>query len=112
MGNSPKLGKPVIPAGDYGLGLCVQPATVSETEIELQESAVPELLERGRYAVTGMPDGSWVITRAGPLCERCSDCGCGDQGEPVPVPAIAVQAMTGQLNGSARKMLAKMLGRG
>ena len=72
---------------------------------------VPELLERGRYAVTGMPDGSWVITRAGPLCERCSECGCGDQGEPVPVPAIAVQAMTGQLNGSARKMLAKMLGR-
>lgn len=24
MGNSPKLGKPLIPAGDYGLGLCVQ----------------------------------------------------------------------------------------
>ena len=78
---------------------------------EQPTEAVPVLLERGRYAVTGMPDGGWVITRAGPLCDRCQDCGCGEQGEPVPVPALAVQAMTGQLNGAGRKMIARMFGK-
>ena len=95
------------------------------SEPEMQDNAVPdgstpvpELLERGRYALTGMPDGSWVITRAVPLCERCASCGCGEQDQLPPIPQFAVQVFTGQANGhstkaiaAAQKVLAKMLGR-
>lgn len=86
-------------------------AKTQDNGLPAGSTSEPELLERGRYAVTGMPDGSWVITRAGPLCEACSDCGCGEQQDPVPVPAIAVQAFTGQLNGAGKKMLSRMLGK-
>jgi hypothetical protein len=53
----------------------------------------PALLERGRHAITGMADGSWVITRAGPLCDRCSECGCGEQQEPITIPSFAVSML-------------------
>jgi hypothetical protein len=66
-------------------------------EVRENELAVlsrdPELLERGRHAITGMADGSWVITRAGPLCERCSECGCGEQQEPIVLPSFAVNLL-------------------
>jgi len=61
---------------------------------ELEQDA-PALVGRGRYALTAMPDGSWVITRAAPLCDRCETCGCGEQGEPITVPAFAVNMLNG-----------------
>ena len=63
------------------------------TEVQENTAEVPSLLERGRHAITGMPDGSWVITRAGPLCERCAGCGCGEQQEPIQVPSFAVSML-------------------
>jgi hypothetical protein len=62
------------------------------TEVQ-PETEVPQLLERGRHAITGMRDGSWVIARAGPLCDRCSECGCGEQQEPIVVPSFAVNLL-------------------
>ena len=62
------------------------------TEVQ-PEVTEPALLERGRHAITGMADGSWVITRAGPLCDQCSGCGCGEQQEPITVPAFAVRML-------------------
>jgi hypothetical protein len=60
------------------------------TDVQAEAETAPALLERARHAITGMPDGSWVITRAGPLCERCESCGCGEQQEPITVPSFAV----------------------
>ena len=67
-------------------------------DVEPVVEVVPasEASERGRYAVYVLPDGGWKIATAGPLCETCSSCGCGqDYREPVPVPAFAVQVLTG-----------------
>lgn len=43
----------------------------------------PEPLERGRYAVYGMPDGGLLISRTSGICQRCQDCGCGQRREPI-----------------------------
>jgi hypothetical protein len=51
----------------------------------------PEPVERGRYAVFEQPDGGLVIPRSGPLCERCADCGCGEQLEPLRIPGSLVK---------------------
>ena len=48
-----------------------------------------EPAERGRYAVYEA-DGGLVIARAAPLCESCAACGCGDQVDPITVPAMLV----------------------
>lgn len=48
------------------------------------------LLERGRYAITGLADGSRVITRAAPVCETCQACGCGEQADPIMIPSAVV----------------------
>ena len=60
------------------------------TDLEQAPAAAagPELLARGRYALSRMPNRTWVITRAGPLCERCEGCGCGDQQDPITVPVL------------------------
>lgn len=63
---------------------------MSEAQVE---TVAPDLLERGRHAITGMADGSWVITRAGPLCDTCATCGCGEQQEPIQIPAFAVKML-------------------
>ena len=60
---------------------------------DVQDTEAPALLERGRHAITGMADGSWVITRAGPLCDTCAGCGCGEQQDPITVPSFAVNLM-------------------
>jgi len=49
-----------------------------------------EPAERGRYAVYAAPDGGLVIARAGGICERCAGCGCGEQADPITVPAMLV----------------------
>jgi hypothetical protein len=57
-----------------------------------QHPAPPEPAERGRYAVYEQPDGGIVIARAVNLCERCLDCGCGEQADPIgPVPGTVIQ---------------------
>src|SRR5215469_10346638 len=60
------------------------------TEPEIQPDTPPEPVERGRYAVFPTPDSGWAISRAGPLCDRCTGCGCGDQADPIMVPAFVV----------------------
>ena len=77
------------------------------TEVTEQE---PVLLERGRYALTEMPDGSWVIRRAGPLCESCQACGCGEQDELPRIPKLYVDVLTGKLQMGMKDMV-KMLGK-
>lgn len=72
-----------VPAPDEGTAPPATPPTAG--------GAV--LLQRGRYALSAMPDGTWVITRASPLCDRCASCGCGD---PDVLPAIP-QVMVGYL---------------
>lgn len=47
MGNTQKLGKPVIPAGDYGLGLCLQ--CIGEMIID------PDGAPQPQFAVTLAP---------------------------------------------------------
>jgi len=46
--------------------------------------------ERGRYAMYSPPDGSLVVARATGLCESCTSCGCGQQADPVIIPAEIV----------------------
>jgi len=65
---------------------------MTDTQADVEHA--PVLLERGRYAISGMPDGSWVIARAAPICESCQGCGCGEQGDPIHVPAMIVNLLT------------------
>ena len=48
-----------------------------------------EPAERGRYAVYEA-DGGLVIARASGICETCANCGCGEQVDPITVPAMLV----------------------
>ena len=48
-----------------------------------------EPAERGRYAVYEA-DGGLVIARASGICETCAGCGCGEQADPITVPAMLV----------------------
>ena len=95
---------------------------MSETEalppvtVEIDGRAYP-VLEEARHVILAMPDGSAVVYRAGPLCERCKTCGCGEQAEPFPVPAFIVAAVTGQgdgvkIPGPVRALLGKVMGNG
>lgn len=87
-----------------------------QIEQQPELSAAPEdgrtLLERGRYAVTEMPDGHWEIVRAGPLCDTCSACGCGEQQDPIMIPAMVARMVTGKqdLPGPLQKLLGRVGG--
>lgn len=86
----------------------------ADQAVEMAEQA-PEASERGRYAVFVTPDGGWVIATAGPLCDRCQGCGCGEAyRDPLPVPAMVVGLMTGQssLPAPLAKALGKVMGNG
>jgi hypothetical protein len=65
-------------------------------------AAAPVLLARGRHAITDMPDGSWVIRHAAPLCETCASCGCGEQQPPITIPAMLVELM--KAHGEGRRI--------
>ena len=66
----------------------------------------PELIEGpGRYAVYKAPDGGMVIARAVELCETCRHCGCGEQAEPVQIPAMIVSLAMSQGKGKILGML-------
>lgn len=73
-------------------------------------------LERGRYAVHRPEDGSIVIARQTGLCDRCLNCGCGEPGEPLAVPAAAVKMapLMGRFmeSGGGINKLRMILGRG
>ena len=57
---------------------------MTEVNGEAPPEAPPaEPAERGRYAVFPQPDGGLLIARAVNLCDRCLDCGCGEQAEPI-----------------------------
>jgi hypothetical protein len=83
-------------------------------EQETVTVAASEASERGRYAVYVMPDGGWKIATVGPLCEKCSTCGCGQAyRDPVPVPPFAVNMLTGgAVPAPLRAMLGKVMGNG
>ena len=57
-----------------------------------EETIQPEPSERGRYAVYDMADGGLLIARVSGICERCRDCGCGDQRDPLgPIPGSVIE---------------------
>lgn len=66
----------------------------------------PAVIEGGRYKVFQAPDGGWVIARAVDTCERCRECGCGDQAEPVQIPAMVIQLARAQGAGLLGKLKA------
>jgi len=68
---------------------------------ETQAATEPVVLEQGRYRVFESPDGGWVIARAAATCERCQGCGCGEQVDPIQVPAMVI-AMAKQGGGLGR----------
>lgn len=59
----------------------------------------------GRYAVYQAPDGGWVVARAGDLCEKCQNCGCGTQADPIQIPAMVIRLAAQQGKGNLLKML-------
>jgi len=79
---------------------------------ETEAPAQPELLEAGRYKAFQAPDGSWVLARATGTCETCQSCGCGEQADPIHIPAMFV-AMAKQGGGLAKLKAAasNMVGR-
>ena len=80
---------------------------------ETDAPAQPELLEAGRYKAFQAPDGSWVLARATGTCETCQSCGCGEQADPIHIPAMFV-AMAKQGGGLAKmkQALGAVTGRG
>jgi len=71
----------------------------------------PELLETGRYALYRAPDGGIVIARALNTCEACHH-GCGDQAEPIVIPAMIVKMAEMRDAGMVKKFRAMMGARG
>lgn len=73
----------------------------------------PPILEGpGRYVVYEAPDGGWVVARAAPICETCQNCGCGEQAEPIQVPALVIKLASQQGKGNLLRVLKAAAGRG
>jgi hypothetical protein len=72
----------------------------------------PEPSERGRYAIFEQADGGLIIPRSAPLCERCASCGCGEQMEPMRIPAalIKMARAAAEGNGGMAERLKQMRG--
>jgi hypothetical protein len=79
-----------------------------------QSPAPPVTLEGpGRYHVYQAPNGDWVIARSAGICETCRGCGCGEQAEPVRIPAMIIRlAKTRGLNLGNLPGMLKAAGRG
>ena len=45
----------------------------------------PAVVEHGRYRMYEAP-GGLVLARAVNTCDRCADCGCGEQAPPLELP--------------------------
>lgn len=78
-------------------------------EVE-QDTPAPEPFERGRYAIFETPDGGWAIARASGICGTCQACGCGEQHEAIPIPAMLVPFITGQAEMTKGGMLGMVKG--
>lgn len=73
----------------------------------------PQVIEGpGRYAVYQSPDGGWVVARAVDICDTCRSCGCGEQADPIQIPAMVIKLAMSQGNGSLMRMLGKAARRG
>ena len=80
---------------------------------EIAEQDGPEVLEGpGRYKVFQSPAGEWIVARSVPICERCQACGCGEQADPIVVPAMVVQLAMQNGKGRLMGMLKAVTGRG
>ena len=74
-------------------------------------AARPPVIEGpGRYCVYEAPDGGWVIARAVGICDSCQGCGCGEQAEPVQIPAMVIQIAKSQGRGKLLGMLKAVRG--
>ena len=87
---------------------------MTETASDPDQAEHAEPAERGRYALYPTPDGSLIIARAAGICATCSDCGCGEQAEPIPVPAAVVSmarlAAEGKMKLPSVKQLRQLAG--
>lgn len=77
-----------------------------------QEQARPPVIEGpGRYVVYLAPDGGWVVARALGICETCEGCGCGEQADPIQIPAMVIRMAQAQGKGLLGKLKAATGGR-
>jgi hypothetical protein len=76
--------------------------------VDETEPGPPKLLERGRYAVYEAPDGGWVLARALDVCDDCRSHGCGEQAEPIVIPAMVIKVASMRDAGFTRKLRAMM----
>ena len=85
---------------------------MTETVSDPAEAGSPEPSERGRYAVYPQPDGGALIARAAGICQRCTECGCGEQMDPISIPSavigMAKMAMEGKMRLPSMKALGQM----
>lgn len=90
-----------------------QQQELATTPSDTPDKSQPEVIEGpGRYAVYKSPDGSWVIARAVDICDNCRACGCGEQAEPVQIPAMVISLAMQQGKGKLMSMLKAVSGRG
>ena len=82
---------------------------MTEAAPETAEVA-PEASERGRYAVYPQADGGAVIARSQGLCESCAGCGCGEQADPITIPAAVMSMAKMVMEGKMRLPSMKALG--
>ena len=66
------------------------------TDVEPQ---APAVLAQGRFKLSQAPDGSLIAAAATDICERCRECGCGEQREPKIIPGMVVKMLGGKLKG-------------
>ena len=71
-------------------------------------SQAPGLIVRGRFAVIDLPDGKMKIPWASNPCERCSECGCGEQMDPFELPVPLAGLIRAKLAGEDLPMLGKI----
>ena len=72
----------------------------------------PQVVESGRYRMFESADGL-VLARAYGTCDRCQECGCGTQAEPLPLPdpRRGRLALMGWLAANANKGILGALGK-
>lgn len=63
------------------------------------EPVAPVVLAQGRFKLSEAPDGSLIAAAATGICERCRECGCGEQREPKIIPGMMVRMLGGKLKG-------------
>ena len=87
---------------------------MTELSSDPDQAEHAEPAERGRYALYPTPDGGLIIARAAGICATCSDCGCGEQAEPITVPAaivgMAKMAAEGKMKLPSVKQLRQLAG--